>query len=73
MQGRTQNHAQGSTTLVHSVDGGLAVAHSDLADDDDLTGQFSLSATTVIVDVETGEQTLIRFPDRRNPLAPPTA
>ena len=73
VQGRTQAGTKGTYTFVHSVDGGLAVGNADNADVDGLTGYFSLSSTAFIVDLETGKQTEIRFPDDRNPLVTHTA
>jgi hypothetical protein len=64
---------KGVGTFVHSVDGGLAVGNADNADVDDLTGYFSLSSTAFIVDLDTGKQTEIRYPDDRNPLVTHTA
>ena len=73
VQGRTQAGTGGTYTFVHSVDGGLAVGNTDNADVDDLTGFFSLSSTAFIVDIDTGKQTKIRFPDARDPLVTHTA
>ena len=73
VQGRTQAGTKGTYTFVHSVDGGLAVGNSDNADVDEITDYFSLSSTAFIVDLETGQQTKIRFPDDRNPLVTHTA
>jgi hypothetical protein len=73
VQGRTQAGTNGTYTFVHSVDGGLAVGNADNADVDELTGYFSLSSTAFIVDLDTGKQTKIRYPDDRNPLVTHTA
>ena len=73
VQGITQLGTPGTYTFVHSVDGGLAVGNADNADVDDLTGYFSLSSTAFIVDLETGAQTLIRYPGQRDPLVTHTA
>lgn len=73
VQGITQLGTSGTYTFVHSVDGGLAVGNSDNADVDDLTGYFSLSSTAFIVDLETGAQSLIRYPGQRDPLVTHTA
>lgn len=73
VQGRTQAGTKGTYTFVHSVDGGLAVGNADNADVDELTGYFSLSSTAFIVDLDTGKQTQIRYPDDRNPLVTHTA
>jgi hypothetical protein len=73
VQGRTQAGTKGTYTFVHSVDGGLAVGNADNADVDEITGYFSLSSTAFIVDLDTGKQTKIRYPDDRNPLVTHTA
>ena len=73
VQGVTQSGSLATYTFVHSVDGGLAVGNADQADLDGKTGYFSLSSTAFVVDVETGEQTLIRYPGDRNPLVTHTA
>ena len=73
VQGTTQLGTPGTYTFVHSVDGGLAVGNTDNGDVDGLTGYFSISSTAFIVDVESGEQTLIRFPGDRDPLVTHTA
>ena len=73
VQGTTQLGTKGTYTFVHSVDGGLAVGNTDNADVDGLTGFFSTSSTAFIVDLATGEQTPIRFPEDRNPLVTHTA
>ena len=73
VQGVTQSGSLATYTFVHSVDGGLAVGNADQADLDGNTGYFSLSSTAFVVDVETGEQTLIRYPGDRNPLVTHTA
>jgi len=73
VQGRTQAGTKGTYTFVHSVDAGLAVGNADNADLDDRTGYFSLSSTAFIVDLLTGKQTRIRFPDDRDPLITHTA
>jgi hypothetical protein len=73
VQGITQLGTPGTYTFVHSVDGGLAVGNTDNADVDALTGYFSLSSTAFIVDLETGAQTLIRYPGQRDPLVTHTA
>ncbi len=62
VQGITQDGGKsirGSYTFVHSVDGGLAVGNTDLADVDARTGYFSLKSTAFVVSVATGEQTAI--------------
>lgn len=73
VQGVTQSGGLATYTFVHSVDGGLAVGNADQADRDGKTGYFSLSSTAFVVDIETGEQTLIRYPGDRNPLVTHTA
>lgn len=73
VQGVTQSGGLATYTFVHSVDGGLAVGNADQADRDGNTGYFSLSSTAFVVDIETGEQTLIRYPGDRNPLVTHTA
>jgi hypothetical protein len=73
VQGRTQAGTKGTYTFVHSVDAGLAVGNADNADVDELTGYFSLSSTAFVVDLDTGKQTQIRYPDDRNPLVTHTA
>jgi hypothetical protein len=73
VQGTTQLGTAGTYTFVHSVDGGLAVGNTDNADVDDLTGYFSLSSTAFIVELATGRQIEIRYPDDRNPLVTHTA
>jgi hypothetical protein len=73
VQGVTQLGTPGTYTFVHSVDGGLAVGNTDNADVDGITGYFSLSSTAFIVDLATGRQVPIRFPDERNPLITHTA
>ena len=73
VQGVTQSGELATYTFVHSVDGGLAVGNADQADRDGKTGYFSLSSTAFVVDIETGEQTLIRYPGDRNPLVTHTA
>ena len=73
VQGVTQLGTPGTYTFVHSVDGGLAVGNADNADVDGLTGYFSLSSTAFIVDLQTGVQTLIRYPGQRDPLVTHTA
>ena len=73
VQGVTQSGGLATYTFVHSVDGGLAVGNADQADRDGKTGYFSLSSTAFLVDIETGEQTLIRYPGDRNPLVTHTA
>ena len=52
----------GTYTFVHSVDGGLAVGNTDLADVDGQTGYFSLKSTAFLVSLATGKQTPIAFP-----------
>ena len=73
VQGVTQSGGLATYTFVHSVDGGLAVGNADQADRDGKTGYFSLSSTAFVVDIETGEHTLIRYPGDRNPLVTHTA
>ena len=73
VQGVTQSGELATYTFVHSVDGGLAVGNADQADRDGKTGYLSLSSTAFVVDVETGDQTLIRYPGDRNPLVTHTA
>ena len=73
VQGVTQSGELATYTFVHSVDGGLAVGNADQADRDGKTGYLSLSSTAFVVDVETGDQTLIRCPGDRNPLVTHTA
>ncbi len=73
VQGVTQLGTPGTYTFVHSVDGGLAVGNTDNADVDGITGYFSLSSTAFIVELATGRQLPIRFPDARNPLITHTA
>lgn len=62
VQGLTEEGLAGTYTFVHSVDGGLAVGNTDLADRDGRTGYFSLKSTAFIVSLEDGQQTPIRFP-----------
>lgn len=52
----------GTYTFVHSVDGGLAVGNTDLADVDGRTGYFSLKSTAFLVSLATGKQKRIAFP-----------
>jgi hypothetical protein len=63
---------RGSYTFVHSVDGGLAVGNTDLADVDGRTGYFGLKSTAFVVSLATGQQTPIDFPgderDGRDPI-----
>ena len=73
VQGVTQSGGLATYTFVHSVDGGLAVGNADQADRDGKSGYFSLSSTAFVVDIETGEHTLIRYPGDRNPLVTHTA
>lgn len=53
---------KGTYTFVHSVDGGLAVGNTDLADVDGKTGYFSLKSTAFLVSLATGKQKPIAFP-----------
>jgi len=73
VRGTTQLGTAGTYTFVHSVDGGLAVGNCDNAGRDNLTGYFSLSSTAFIVELATGNQTQIRYPDDRDPLVTHTA
>lgn len=73
LQGTTQLGIPGTYTFVHSVDGGLAVGNTDIADVDSITGYFSTSSTAFIVELATGRQIDIRYPDDRDPLVTHTA
>ena len=61
-QGQTRSGDAATYTFVHSVDGGLAVGNCDTAAADSLTG-YSLASTAYLVDLESGRQINIRFPD----------
>ncbi len=61
VQGVTDEGLLGTYTFVHSVDGGLAVGNTDLADLDSQTGYFGLKSSPFIVNLADGKQTLIRF------------
>lgn len=63
IQGLTDSGVRGTYTFVHSVDGGLAVGNTDLADVDNRTGYFSLKSTAFIVRLKDGKQQPIKFPN----------
>ena len=73
IQGITKSRQRATYTFVHSVDGGLAVGNADEADRDGRTGYFSLKSTAFLVDLQSGQQSFIRFPGDRNPLVTHTA
>ena len=73
IQGITQSGLPGTFTYVHSVDGHHAVGNTDNYKKDEKTGYFSVTSTAFVLDIKTGRQTAIRYPEDRNPLITHTA
>jgi len=72
VQGITQLGTAGTYTFVHSVDGGLAVGNTDNANVDGLTKYLTLTSTAFIVELASGRQIPIVYPET-SPLATHTA
>lgn len=64
VQGITQLGTAGTYTFVHSVDGGLAVGNTDNANVNGLTKYLTITATAFIVEMESGRQIPIVYPDK---------
>lgn len=72
VQGITQLGSAGTYTFVHSVDGGLAVGNTDNANVNGLTKYLSLTATAFIIELASGCQIPIVYPEK-SPLVTHTA
>jgi hypothetical protein len=72
VQGITQLGTAGTYTFVHSVDGGLAVGNTDNATVDGVTKYLTLTSTAFIVELESGRQIPIAYPEK-SPLVTHTA